>query len=189
MLRSSNSKFESVRFLPRKNSGAWSTLKFKPSPSSRRGCWCCTCKQSIGYWSSPSFLVEDVWEDRSILIARSVYWVLIWISQCIFSLWLNLADNAWHYSFSAIEDSFYLLRPCSSAHANPSSGNQRTSAVYPNWYWSESHNAFFRFCWTWQCLKSFFFRNRGQILWFGSSRNESNNILDEHCIAFFLSGE
>ena len=29
-------------------------------PVACRGCWCCACNQSIGYWPSPSFLVEDV---------------------------------------------------------------------------------------------------------------------------------
>ena len=57
-------------------------------------------------------------------------------------------------------------------------------------YWSETHNVFFTF--GWQCLTLLFFRNRRQLLWFKSSRNESNNMLGEYYnnyIAFFLSGE
>ena len=118
----------------------------------------CARKQTIGYWSSPSFLVEDVWQDLRILIARAEYWVLIWISQYIFSLYLNLADNAWHTSFSEIEDSFY------------DSNFQETSQIkysmkvtsrfawvvcdcrcFSNWYWNfrpsrflDSYNVMFR---------------------------------------------
>ena len=51
----------------------------------------CACKQSIGYWSSPSFLVEDVWQDQSLLIAR----VLIWSHNVFFHFrgtWLTMPD-------------------------------------------------------------------------------------------------
>ena len=67
----------------------------------------CLCKQNFGYWSSLSFLVQDVWQEQSILIARAEYWVFIWIPQRIFSHQLNLAYNTLHYFFSGIENSFY----------------------------------------------------------------------------------
>ena len=91
----------------------------------------CARKQTIGYWSSPSFLVEDVWQDQDILIARAEI------------LGIDLKITMYFYTLAELG---------------------------------------------WQCLILFFVRNRGKLLWFKSSRNESNNILDEYYIAFFLSG-